>query len=127
MPVGRAPELPGDPLGRGAVDDAVLVAARVDADRFGADPYLAVSARTPYNRYAIPRMGLSARVADAGFEDDLAPTLDPALGFHYGASVPGLAADATVEATVSTPATVARHEGYESAFLETGTVTLARP
>jgi len=126
MPVGRAPDLPGDALGRGAVDDAVLVAARVDADRFGPDPYLAVSARTPYNRFVVPRMGLSARVADAGFAGDLAPALDPDLGFHYGASVPDLAADATVEATVEAPSTAARHEGYETAFLETGTVTLER-
>jgi uncharacterized protein involved in high-affinity Fe2+ transport len=125
-PVGRAPALPGDSLGRGAVDDAVLVAARVDAARFGPEPYLAVSARTPYNRFVVPRMGLSARLPDAGFEGDLAPTLDPELGFHYGASVPDLAADATVEATVGSPSTVARHEGYETAFLETGTVTLER-
>jgi len=124
MAGGIAPDLPGDALGRGTVDDVRLVAARVTADRFGDAPYLAVSARTPYNRYVVPRMGLSASVPEAGFEGRLSPALDPELGFHYGAAVEGLAPDASVTATVDVPSTVARHEGYETAFLETGSVEL---
>jgi uncharacterized protein involved in high-affinity Fe2+ transport len=126
MAGGRAPDLPGDPLGSGRVDDARLVAARVSDDRFGDDPYLAVSARTPYHGYVIPRMRVSAAVPDASFEDVLAPALDPDLGFHYGAVVPALSADSTVTAAVEVPSTVARHEGYETAFLGTGRVDLTR-
>jgi hypothetical protein len=128
MAGGVAPELPGDPLGEASVDDVRLVAARIDADRFGDAPYLAVSARTPYNGYVVPRMGLSASVADAGsgFQGRLQPALDPELGFHYGAPFDGLAADASVTVTVEVPSTVARHEGYETAFLETGSVELTR-
>jgi hypothetical protein len=128
-PVGRTPDsLPGAPLGMGSLDDVQLRATRVTADRFGGDPYLAVVAETPFNGVVLPRMGLSARVAtgDGDVETDLRPALDPALGFHYGASVPDLTADGTVTVTVGTPPVVARHEGYETAFLETGTVPLER-
>jgi hypothetical protein len=128
-PVGRTPEsLPGTPLGTGSLDDAQFRAARVADSRLGGDPYLAVVAETPFNRFVLPRMGLSARVGtgDGAAETDLRPALDPALGFHYGASVPGLTADSDVSVTVETPSVVARHEGYETAFLGTGSVALAR-
>jgi hypothetical protein len=125
MPVGRASDLPGEPLGRGRVDDLELVATRVSADRFGAESYLAVVARTPYNRLVVPRARIAARAGSA-VEGRLTPALDPELGYHYGTSAPGLTADATVEATVETPPIVARHEGYETAFLESGTTRLRR-
>ena len=130
MPVGRVPDpFPGEALGAGTLGDLGLVAGRLTGDRFGADPYLAVGAHTPYNRLAVPGAGLSARVERGGealFDDRLSPALDSAVGFHYGASVPDLAADDAVTARVDTPPQVARHEGYETAFLRTGAVELTR-
>jgi hypothetical protein len=125
MPVGRRTELPGRSLGRGRVDDLELVATQVREDRFGEAPYLVVAARTPYNKLVVPRARIAATV-DGGstFQGRLTPALDPELGYHYGASVPGLAADASVTTTVETPPVVARHEGYETAFLSTGRVEL---
>ena len=122
MPVGRAPEtLPGTGLGEGERGDARFVATAVEAERFGAGTRLAVSARTPYNRLVIPGMGLAATVTSGGettFDGRLRPALDPDLGFHYGAQVDGLAAADEVRVAVATPPQVARHEGYETAFLE---------
>jgi hypothetical protein len=123
MPIGRAPDLPGDALGRGRVDDLELVATRVTADRFGTDPYLVVVAQTPYNRLVVPRARIAAR-ADGVIDGRLTPALDPELGYHYGTPAPGLTTDVTVEATVETPPIVARHEGYETAFLTSGSVSL---
>ncbi|ELZ29902.1 hypothetical protein C474_12736 [Halogeometricum pallidum JCM 14848] len=126
IPVGRAPErLPGTALGRGSTGDAVFLASIVEAARFGEDPYLAVSPRTPYNRLAIPGMALGAS-ADGGasFSGSLAAGLDPELGFHYGAPAPGLTGSETLEITVDVPPQVARHEGYETAFLDMPPVTL---
>jgi hypothetical protein len=119
LPDGRAPDpLPGDRLGAATVGDARFVGTRLDADRFDG-PYLAVSARTPYNRLPIPGIGLSATVGDETVR--LRPSLDPGLGFHYGAPVE---ATGDVPLTVEVPAQVTRHEGYETAFLATGTATL---
>ena len=128
MPVGRPPEtVPGESLGEGTVGDLVFRGYAVEADRLGDDPYLAVTAATPYNDLVVPGMSLSARVPDEGtaaFAGRLDPALDPELGFHYGAPVPDLASQA-VELAVEIPPQVARHEGYETAFLETGSVVLS--
>jgi hypothetical protein len=62
-------------------------------------------------------MALSASV-DGSDPVGLSPALDPELDFHYGAIVEGLSADSSVEVTVDVPPQVARHEGYETAFLE---------
>jgi hypothetical protein len=73
-------------------------------------------------------MGVSATVVGGGqvrFDDRLEPGLDPELGFHYGARVPGLAVDDSVELSVDVPPQVARHEGYETAFLDVESVRLA--
>ena len=125
LPVGRAPEtLPGSSLGSGRVSDVVLLGTVVTADRFGDAPYLAVSPRTPYNRLVVPGMGLSATVN--GETRGLNAGLDPEMGFHYGASVPALdGGDPSVSVSVEIPPQVARHEGYETAFLSTGSVTLS--
>lgn len=119
LPDGRLPDpLPGDRVGTATLGDARFVGVDLDAERFGG-PYLAVSAQTPHNRLPIPGFGLSATVGDE--EVRLRPSLDAALGFHYGAAVD---VDGPVTLAVDVPAQVARHEGYETAFLETGTATL---
>ena len=134
LPAAVAPtseQLPGQLLGEGRVGDSVLVVtalappAGVDGER-----YLAVSARTPYNGLLLPAMGLSATVRRDGetvFEGPLTRTLDPELNYHYGAAVPPLEAGDEVTISVDTPCQTARHEGYETAFLRTGTTTVAVP
>jgi hypothetical protein len=120
LPTSRVPDpLPGDRVAEGSLGDARFVATRLDADRFGG-PYLAVSARTPYNRLPVPGFGLSATVG--GERVRLRPGLDPRVGFHYGAPVE---ATGDLSLAVDVPAQVARHEGYETAFLATGEVALA--
>jgi hypothetical protein len=134
MPQARAPAedaLPGEFLGRTTSDDAVFLSTVLSggaADRFDADRYLAVSARTPYNRTVLPSMAVSATVSRDGstaFEGRLRRTLDPELGYHYGAALDGSLQDGDeLTVAVTTPPQVARHEGYERAFLEMEPMTL---
>jgi len=119
-------DLPGEVRGSTTIGDAEMLVTVLDAPPEGIDaegPYLAVSARTPYNRMILPAMALSGTLARDGtevFAGTLERTLDPGLNYHYGAA---LGADATVESgdtltlSVETPPQVARHEGYETAFL----------
>ncbi|NUE02801.1 Tat pathway signal protein [Halorubraceae archaeon YAN] len=127
MPLGFAESLPGESLGEGREDDIRYKAAVVDADRFGSDPYLAVTAETRYNELLIPQLGLDATVTTDGNDETvpLSPAIDPELGFHYGTPVAELTADSEVAVTVTTPAQIARHEGYETAFFDTPTVSLS--
>jgi hypothetical protein len=130
FPVGRAPEtstLPGRHLGTTTTGDAVFEVFLTEADRFGSKPYLYVSARTPYNRIALPMMAVRAALSRGGetaFEGDLARTLDPELGYHYGASVDGVRDGDELRLAVEIPPQVARHDGYETAFLEMPATTL---
>lgn len=128
-PQPRAPKpaaFPGRVLGTGRSDDAKLVTVQLPAAEAGrftdGRPYLAVSARTPFNRLVLPAMALSASVARDGepvFERSLEPTLDPELGHHYGAPLPEpVRSGDEVTLRVGTPPQLARHEGYERAFLE---------
>jgi len=89
LPVAQLPEpadLPGTLLAEERSGDAVFPALRLDETPDGVDgsgPYLAVSPRTPYNRYPLPRMTLAATVARDGatpFDDTLAPTAEPGPG-----------------------------------------------
>lgn len=113
-PLGVAPDsLGGSSLGAATSGSLRFLAAVLDADRFGADPYLAVSPRTPHRGYVVPRTDLVASVD--GEDVPLQSSLDPELGFHYGASLS--AAPEAVSLRVRTPPQVARHEGYETAFL----------
>jgi hypothetical protein len=125
-------QLPGTVRGETVVDDARFVVTTLDSPPAGVDgtgPYLAVSARTRYNDYVLPAMGLSGTVTSGGetaFDGRLRRTLDPELGYHYGATVEGVERGDELTLDVTTPPQVARHEGYETAFLtfEPATVTL---
>jgi hypothetical protein len=130
-PTGQAPpaeNLPGELLGEATSGDAAFVAtalSRVPEGVEGEGTYLAVSARTPYNRYPLPFMSLSAtlsRDGETAFEGDLTGTLHPEIGHHYGAVVDGVRAGDTLRIAVDAPPQVARHEGYETAFVEMDTV-----
>jgi hypothetical protein len=127
VPVGRAPEsLPGTSLGRGSSGDATFLASAVSADRFGDDPYVVVSPRTPHNGLVVPGMALEATIdGGASFDGALAAGLDPELGFHYGAQAPEFADGERTKLHIGTPPQIARHEGYETAFLEMPPVTMA--
>ncbi|SFR61586.1 DUF7350 domain-containing protein [Halogeometricum limi] len=147
IPVGRAPDpesLPGDHLGRATTGDAVFHAFAVGVDggdgaddgadeaaaRFGDDPYLYVSARTPYNGIVLPMMGLSATLSRDGetvAETELARTLDPELGYHYGAHADSVEPGDELRVAVDVPPQVARHDGYETAFVEMGPTTFTVP
>mgnify|MGYP000418680014 CR=1 FL=1 len=125
LPNASAPlesDLPGRVLGSGTSNDARLVATVLETPPAGIDgdgSYLAVSARTRYNRMVIPAMAMAGRLDRDGetvYDGELARTLDPDLGYHYGAVVDDI--ESGDELTVSTrvqPQT-ARHEGYETAF-----------
>jgi hypothetical protein len=127
MPQAFAPEkdaLPGKFLAETRVDDAVFYTTLVSGDaatRFDATEYLAVSARTRYNGIVLPAMAVRATVTredETVYEGTLERTLDPDLYYHYGAAVDGLRSGDEVTVRVTTPPQVARHEGYERAFLQ---------
>ncbi len=91
------------------------------------DGYLAVHGLTPHNRHALPSMGLEATVERDGetvFDDRLEPTID-GRGYHYSVGAEaGYEAQEGDTATVDvvTPPQVARHTGYQTAFLGNPTV-----
>jgi hypothetical protein len=122
-------DMPGTLLGEATSGDAKLVVTRLETVPAGIDgsgPYLAVSARTPHNRYPLPFLGLQATVQQGGTrtEASLTGTLDDVLGYHYGTV---LEADAAIEELVldpGAPPQIARHEGYETAFLAMSTETI---
>ncbi|WP_435095943.1 iron transporter [Halarchaeum sp. P4] len=127
MPVAQVPpaeDLSGRVLGQGTSGDATFVATVIDdATRFGggeSQTYLAVSVRTPCNRIPLPMTGLRAKMG--GTTRDLTETLDADLGHHYGTVLDTAPGPLSLEVTV--PSQAARHEGYETAFLSTGTVTV---
>jgi hypothetical protein len=131
IPMSRSPEadtLPGTLLGTERGSDEVYVASWLrDLDALDSgDSYLAVSVRTPYNRVPLPMMSLDATV-DAGgetvFDDALTAGIHPEIGYHYGAVVPSSVSEPSVTVETIAPPQVSRHEGYETAFLTTPTVT----
>jgi len=115
--------LPGETLGVIETDDAVLSVRRLRGDaavRFDSDDYLAVLGHTPYNRMVLPIMGLRLRIerdGDVDAEEILTRTMDPELGYHYGASLSTRPGD-TLRVETLTPPQTARHEGFETAFVE---------
>ena len=129
MPLSVLPEavdLPGTTRGETSTGDAKLVVQSLDAvpsgvEADGASQYLYVSARTPYNRMVVPAMGLQGTLERDGetvFEGELTRTLHPEAKYHYGAAVPSVESGDTLSLSVTVPPQVARHEGYETAFLE---------
>lgn len=131
MPVSRAPEtdaMPGTVVGEDQRGDARFVVSRLDevpagddAAETGSDSsYLAVSMRTPYNQYPIPMAAISATATRDGstvFDGDLTATIDPGLGYHYGAVAEVRSGD-DLSISVDTPPQISRHEGYETAFFD---------
>ncbi|WP_311172580.1 DUF7350 domain-containing protein [Halobellus ordinarius] len=134
VPVGRAPaveSLPGRHLGSARSGDAIFETFAVDPGsvdgRFGSEPYLSVSARTPHNRFVVPMMGLEATLRREGeivAESRLQRTLDPEIGYHYGAAVDEVRDGDELTIATTVPPQVARHDGYETAFLEMDDVSI---
>ncbi|MFB6113504.1 MAG: hypothetical protein ABEJ58_05305 [Halodesulfurarchaeum sp.] len=132
LPSSRVPNpeaLPGDVRGTARSGNAkFVVAVFEDASRVGGAEdmhYIAVSPRTPYNRVFLPMMSLSGTLTRDGgtvFDGYLRATIDPELGYHYGASVPSVEAGDSFTITVDSPPQVARHEGYETAFVSMPTM-----
>ncbi|SEO50401.1 Fe2+ transport protein [Halorientalis persicus] len=127
MPIPQLPKpdgMPGSILGTGTSGDAKFVATVLDSPPAGVEgsgSYLAVSARTPHNRFPIPMMSMTATVSggdESKFDGPLTSTLDPNLKYHYGAVVDGIESGDTITITPQSVPQVARHEGYEMAFLD---------
>ncbi|MFC7156022.1 iron transporter [Halomarina halobia] len=119
-------DLPGSPGGRAEAGDAIYVVTALDAPPAGlagdgGGRYLAVSARTRYNRFVLPAMGLRGTLSrgdETVFEGDLVRTLDPKLNYHYGTVVPDVQQGDSLALSATVPPQVARHEGYETAFFD---------
>ena len=127
MPVSQLPrenQLPGRLVGEGESGDGRFLVTVLDEPPTGVDgdgQYLAVSARTPYNRYPLPFMSLSGTLDRGGetvFDGSLVATVDPDLDYHYGAAIESLESGDELAISVGAPPQVGRHEGYETAFLD---------
>lgn len=124
MPAATVPpaeKFPGTVLGTDRSGDADFVIAVLERERFGEEAYLVVSPRTPHNRVVLPLMSLSATITRNGervFEAPLESTLDPELNFHYGTEISTLNAGDTLTVTIESVPQLARHDGYETAFME---------
>ncbi|MFU8869055.1 hypothetical protein [Natronococcus sp.] len=123
-------DVPSDDSGLPRSGDAAVVATLLESDSrlAGEERYLLVSPRTPYNRVPLADATLTATVereegtADAVLEQ----TLDGEYGLHYGADVAADPGDA-VTVSFESPPQVARHQGYETAFLEMDPLELVAP
>ncbi|MFC6769800.1 DUF7350 domain-containing protein [Natrinema soli] len=98
----------------------------------GDDRYLLVSPRTPYNRVPLTNMSLRAAVERDGepsVDDplELTRTLDSEFGFHYGGSLEDARPGDSIPLTVTSPPQTARHQGYETAFVEMEPLELVVP
>ncbi|MFC7132918.1 MULTISPECIES: iron transporter [Salinibaculum] len=137
VPSGQLPAaeaLPGTLLatgrGVGETGDGMFAITTLDSPPEGVDgegTYLAVSARTPYNRYPLPFMSLAATLSKDGetvSDGDLTETLHPDLGYHYGAVVDSVPSQTTADIAVDAPPQIARHEGYETAFVDMDGISL---
>jgi hypothetical protein len=125
IPDSQAPaeaDLPGTVVGSATSDDAVLLATVLEGPPAGIDGdgrYLAVSARSRYNRMVLPAMALEGTLSrgdETVYEGALTRTLDPDLGYHYGAVVDSVESGDELALRVVVQPQTARHEGYETAF-----------
>jgi hypothetical protein len=117
----RADAYPGQDLGTPQSGGATFVLRYIEDSRFIEDGgYLLVSPRTPYNRVPLPDMALSISGTN---EQELIQTVDDEVGLHYGAGVT-LSAGDELQLTVETPPQVARHAGYETAFIDMEPITV---
>ncbi len=140
MPYSALPEpddYPGTLLGEAESGDATFVVSFLEGEsepgsRF-AEPneqYLVVSPRTPYNRVSLADMSLSVTINNSETDPiSLEQTLDHELDLHYGAVLDSdtgqLESGDMLTITVDTPPQVARHQGYETAFLEMSSMEVA--
>ncbi|GAB3680774.1 iron transporter [Salinarchaeum chitinilyticum] len=103
-------------------DDADVPISVVEDFLGDGEPYLLVSPRTPYNRFPLPAMAPTTSVSRDGVvverDLELSSTLDDAVGFHYGASIATLQPGDDLTIELGTRPGAARHQGYETAFLE---------
>jgi hypothetical protein len=130
----RVDDLPGQPVTTAEMGDGVFAVRALDAPPAGFEnestaggTYLAVSARTPHNRYPLALMSLSATLQGTDgtrFDGLLTETLHPGFGYHYGAVVGELNPGDTLMLAVDSPPGAARHEGYETAFFDMGSVAV---
>jgi hypothetical protein len=134
MPSTQVPpesDLPGEVRGTASSGDgAFVVTVLEDATPFGggeSQQYLAISARTPYNRYPLTHMSLSATLTrgdEAVYDDALTSVIDPEIHAHYGAAVDDIDTGDELTITVDAPPQTARHEGYETAFVDMPSVSI---
>lgn len=128
MPLSIAPaegDVPGRVLATGESGNATFVATTAERD---GSQYLAISPRTPHNRYVLPQMALSATLTrgdETVFEGPLSPAIGPRRGYHYGTAIDGsLELGDGLTITVDSPPQISRHEGYETAFLSMSDLSL---
>ena len=115
---------PGEDLGTPTSGDATFVVRYLEETRLSEDSgYLLVSPRTPYNRVPLADTALSV---EGALEGELVQTLDSELGHHYGIAG-DLASGEQLDLVVESPPQVARHRGYETAFLEMPPMTVEVP
>ena len=144
VPTGRTSlidTIPDHHIGTRVADDAhfdVFIMTDTDINRQSNNnpdtPYLAVSARTPYNNIILPMMQIDATISqhdESIATKTLTRTLDPTLGYHYGTSIPDfihqsntMSNEFTLEITTAIPPQIARHDGYETAFMNMNPVSL---
>jgi hypothetical protein len=136
MPQAYAPkkaDLPDRIIGEVTSGDARFLVTQLQSPPAGVkgETYLAASVRTPYNRLVIPAMALSGTLQRGGktvFDGELKRTLDPDLNYHYGTALESIQSGDELTISADTPPQVARHEGYETAFLgEMTEMTLTVP
>ncbi|WP_227773218.1 iron transporter [Haladaptatus pallidirubidus] len=131
MPTSTVPpkaDLPGQFIGEQTSGDAKFLATAVKDTKMAEETYLLVSPRTPYRSYPIPMMSLSTSLNRGGesvFDGTLKPTLDPEIGYHYGANVSGIKSGDELLVSVDSVPQVSRHEGYETAFLKMPKMTFS--
>ena len=110
-------------------DIGVAIGVHDDPGALGFDTgtaALVAATQSRYNRYPLGFSGLSARVTRDGdevFADDLTSAVSGDLGHYYGAASPALQTGDTVEIEFTTPPQLARHRGYEQAFLDLDQLT----